>query len=328
MKIFKTFLLLTLVAILQLLVNFPFGCERKNEITNNNDNNDPLPNSSFTFTIRDWQIYSGKVFDLGRQSDFEPGDSIKTLIVYRFRRTSQPDTTGDSAIMYVDPTDTSLYANENSEVVNVKVIDSGEYDTQMNIKTNIPQIIFRAPYAGVYGGYIGYYMEILRGDSTLIIGDTLPDPMILKLIYRKNSYISQVTWNYMWRNVYYLRTSSMDYDSLHIDIFKGPRNTEISGDNLDNQNGVPYIQILGLDQYNLAGDSTPDGLTDVHTPIIDSIHRMLIFPDRQPFDPTIHFLDDTLNMMVPEIYYYTPSHPYSQQASQYYLKVSFYKFTR
>ena len=92
-------------------------------------------------------------------------------------------------------------------------------------------------------------------------------------------------------------------------IYKG---TPLSPDNpnpddLDNQEGVRYIQILGLDRGDDYGIGEPDNLID-RALCVDGLMGWLIFPDRHPFDSWISFARDQagnfvfLDDPVPEMY--------------------------
>jgi len=271
--------------------------------------------------IRDWDYYDGKISDLGIEGvDFQAGDVITQINVYSSRKTEEA--TADSAIMYVDPNNPSNpdYLNENSDVIEVHEMESSEF--WLNGQEH--WIMFTSP-ATYKSSYIGVYMIIVKANGdTVTVGNIETRPMQLKLIKNNTPSATMITWNYAWRNVYYLRATNIDLKGLEINVFKGEKDTEITGDNLDHQNGTQYIRILGLDQYDPSrpGEKSPDGNVDVNTAIVEPELGLLIFPDRKPFDPSQNFDSVSLDPRVPEIYKYNYSNPDAQTASKYYIEVS------
>jgi len=317
MKPARLILFVLIIAVIQLLFNFPYGFARKNEITSNIDK---IPEySAHKYTIRDWQYNDGKIFDLGRPEDFQPGDSIANIKVFRSHPYYSPS--GD-VIMYVNPLNTGnpAYQNENVYVDRYDEIPDSMYS--FNATEYI--ITFNRKNGGSRNNYIGVFMNIKRGDSLITIGDTLSNPIELKLIRHRYLDSTMVSFNYVWRNVYYIWANNPYHDSLEVNIYKGLTHTEATGDNLDHQDGIPYIRILGLDRYNLDGDTLPDGLVDFQTPIVDYDNGILIFPDRHPFDPIFHNSTVLLNPVIPEIYDYKYAHNNAGYASQYYIEVTLY----
>jgi len=274
--------------------------------------------------IRDWEYYDGKIYDLGRESDFNSGDVIIQLNVYANKTSYTGDNvTGDTAIMYVDPDDISntTYSNENSDAIEVSEIESAEF--WLNEYEH--WIMFSSPYAGSKNSYIGVYMVILKANGdTVKIGDIESNPMKLKLIKNSSPDVSMVSWDYVWRNVYYLKSTNIDVEGLELNIYKGPKGTEITVDNLDHQDGTQYIRILGLDQYDSRkpGEKSPDGNVDVNTGIIEPEFGLLIFPNRTPFYPSENIDSTALKDTVPEIYSNSYAHVDAQNASKYYIEVS------
>jgi hypothetical protein len=289
-----------------------FGCDRKDIIKSKDEG--PKYDTTKIF-IRDWQYLNGKIFDLGRESDFSPGDSIIEMKLYGAQNnfTDFPD----SSLMYVDPDFTDQYLAENSDTVAVFPID----DTYYILNPTEQWISFNFLGAS-YIDYIGAYLIIKHNDGSVdTVGSIETNPIKLKLIYRRYADTSKVTWDYMWRNVYYVGTHITDPENTEIRIYEGETGTEITGDNLDTQNGVPYVQILGLDYLNINGDSIPDGMADLKIPTIDTVKSLLIFPDRHPFDPSKNFADEILYPKVPEIYDYPYGSARPQIESRYYIEV-------
>lgn len=279
--------------------------------------------------IRDYQYAAGRIFDLGRNGiDFKLNDSIIYIDVYTVLSTYQQNTVGIKAKFYVDPKDTALYSTESSEaLVTPDPISKSSY----YVDVDQHWILFDMANAGSTGE-IGVFMIVKRATDNSIdtIGNVTGEPYSLKLIKHRNPDSSQVTWNYMWRNVYYLGSTNIDLNGLEIDVFKGPAGTERNEQNLNHQNGVQYIKILGLDRYNQAGAQIPDGLADVKNGIVDAARGLLYFPDfsdspnREPFATSKTYPPDTvaLDVKVPEIYAFPSGSQQAITASKYYIVVS------
>ncbi|MEW6014273.1 MAG: cell surface protein SprA [Candidatus Zixiibacteriota bacterium] len=277
--------------------------------------------------IRDYNYASGRIFDLGRKNsqgffvDFFLGDAITYIDVYTGISQYSQTTTGINANLYVDPDDTTEFANEKlSALVNPTPVDRNTY--YVDVKNN--WILFDNANIS-YGTEIGVYMIIKRANGTIdTVGNVGQEPYALKLIRHKNPDSTQVTWDYMWRNVYYLNATNIDVSGLEIRILKGAGNTERSEDNLDHQDGIPYIRLMGLDSINQAGQAMSDGLADVQKPsIVDPVRGLLIFPDRKPFASNKPYYDTLLlKDQVPEIYSYQISTQEVIKASKYYIEVS------
>jgi len=286
--------------------------------------------------IRDYQYAYGRIFDLGRVDttfydadnlDFYDGDSIVYIEVWRSSQSSWGVSTSGAANpkanLYVDPNDTANYKSEFSEAY-VEQVDAEQYV----INPTEGWILFDAANAGT-SHEIGVYMEIKRASGAIdTIGDisregTLEKPYFLKLIKHATPDASYVTWNYEWRNVYYLGGSSIDVSGLEINVLKGGNGSETNEENLDHQGGIKYIEILGLDRYDQSGRVGSDGLVDVETSIVDASRGLLIFPNRTPFMPSYDYVDSvTLDPSIPDIYNTTYSSTNVIEASTYYLQVS------
>jgi hypothetical protein len=276
--------------------------------------------------IRDFEYFDGKIFDLGRPEDFRAGDTITDIQVYKsIETTGQPGLDDDTASFFVDPfplTDTVNFTNENLRGA-VKVIDPDSY----YVDKDEHWILFDIPIPSTYGHIaVGVYMIIEHADGTVdTVGSNSTEPFKLKLIKHHHPDASMVTWNYVWRNVYFLGSRDIDVDGLEINVFKGPMGTEYSYENRDHQNHVKYIRILGLDRYDRHGNPGPDGYADIYTNIIDPEEGILIFPDRKPFDAdSLYAASDSvaLDPKVPQIYDWRRHNSNLLGASTYYIKVA------
>ncbi len=278
--------------------------------------------STNKYNIRDYSYADGKIFDLGLPSEFQKGDVITNLKVFKVIQSYGNDNTAKlKAKFWVDPNDTTnpAYLDESSYSEYVQECGREEFDQYRPYYA----VIFETPNAGTMSE-IGIYMVIkhTNGDST-VYGDISSMPYRLKLIKSANPHQGQKTWDYLWRNVYYLGSSNIDVSGLEIKIFIGAQGTEGDNSNLDNQNGTPYIDILGLDQTGPSGQGGKDNRVDVdNTNLVDPVRGLLIFPSRKPFDDPVGFDGDTLDAKVSQIYTLGIMDQSTITASQYYIEVS------
>ena len=88
---------------------------------------------------------------------------------------------------------------------------------------------------------------------------------------------------YMWRNVYSLGSSSIDHSQFDLWI---EANDSSSDPPDQDERGMAYIRIFGLDQEDVQGTPGADGIVDFHNPLLFDLYRGLLrfprdFP--QPF---------------------------------------------
>jgi len=315
--------------------------------------------SMATRVIRDVDYKKRTIYDLGRlplnraqsddlaepdKYDFLPGDKIITAILYHDDLTSDPIRfSRTDAICYVDPEDTLSDDPRNQYRTEGFFEKVDEVDYFIN-PTEF-YVLFLSSIVG-YDDVIGVYMEVERPiyeidtlpggviDTTLAgtvvdtIGDISSEPLKLKLIKpREYTEPNHHVWEYEWKNVYWLGGSNLDLTQLDVTIYKGSmlNNQTANPDDPDNQNGVNYLRILGLDQGDNNGDGSYDNELDrkVH---VDPVLGYLYFPSRHPFDSRLTFTTNpatgepvSLRDSVPEIYNSTSTTV--QQSSKYYIAV-------
>jgi len=304
-----------------------------------------------TRTVRDIDFERCVVFDLGRlpifrakgdtlpepdKYDFSPGflpprDSIIKIVAYLDDRT--PDTAIRSArpqaTMYVDPDDTLSDDPDGAYKTQawVEVIEEFDY----YYSPTRYYIWFLEPVVGL-DHVLGVYMEVKRAGGEIdTIGDISAQPYRLKLIKPTQYFeVNHHVWEYEWKNVYSLvNLTNINPAALDVRIYKG---TPLSPDNpnpadLSHQEGVEYIQILGLDRGDNYGSGEPDNEID-RVLCVDALMGWLIFPDRHPFDSWIGFARDQagnfvfLNDPVPEMYQ-SRNPMIMSQYSTYYLVINY-----
>ena len=164
------------------------------------------------------------------------------------------------------------------------------------------------------------YIGKLDYDNTKDPDDSARDTTnILKLIKDYNPQPNYTTWNYEWKNVYYLGATNIDRDGFKLDIYKGKPDAENLQVDKNSQDTIPYIRILGLDRFDLSGQPKPDNLVDLSQ--IDLYQGYLYFPQLQPFAADTSYngnMNDTLAIKIDTIYKTTILED-KNLASQYYI---------
>jgi len=274
--------------------------------------------------LRDWQYLDGKIFDLGRLGedsnpdtiDFDTtGDQILDIIVYRRVKSNTGDALGTEAYMYVDPDDPT-FANTETENGIVEEVPADDYF----INNDKFWILFASANAGTYDSEIGCWLVVQRAGGDIdTIGNISDIPYSLKMIKTRTPNENDITFKYMWRNVYSLGNGELDQEGLDVKILKGTSGTEGDDDNLDydedDQNSTKYITVLRLDTLKTDGSVGSDEIIDKYTNIIVPAQSLLIFPDRQPF------VNSGLAEKVPEIYKFKRGSQQILEASKYYLEI-------
>lgn len=308
--------------------------------------------------IKDINFKERTIFDLGRlpihrsRSDTIPGpdkfdfafpnadsgivgDSITRLVVYH------DDLSGDVTerftrpvgICYIDPEDT-LSDDPKGIYVTTGYFETLTSGTDYYLQPTQFYIEFLHSIIG-NNDILAVYMEVLRrrADSSWVdtIGDITSDTLKLKLI-KPQAYndVNHHVWAYQWRNVYYLGSNNIDLRDFNLEIYKGQpvnNNQAVSESDLNhNEQGIKYLQILGLDRGDDNGQGDPDGEIDRYV-YIDQSLGLLIFPSRYPFDDNRAYVNDKdgnpvlLTDSVPDIYINQNRQTLST-ASQYYIAVS------
>lgn len=184
----------------------------------------------------------------------------------------------------------------------------------------------RFPGASVRNLPVAYYAEFTRDGLPDTIGVISGDTLSLQRLKYRYPTSDDPLWDAEWKNVYNLWGKNLDYDQLEVIIYEGDREDQYLGTGRDNQNGIPYLQILGLDRADQSGTiGQPDGKIDNDPSILDLESGLLIFPDRRPFDTDVGYAvgapEVVLHDRVPVIYdsddYYA-----QRESSQYYIEVS------
>lgn len=290
-------------------------------------------------TLRDYEFVRYQKFDLFRPFSLDSAglnqmenedDSIIKIEVYEKVAASAENPI--QARMFVDPRpdpagsgdvrDKSQFADEP-----VREIPRDRFFLDVRERT----ILFNQPIGRNIP--VGVWMRLRRsadnGGGEYEIGSK-PDAnnFILKLIKLENDAPGSTVQNYEWLNMYRLSSSlgfdfeDPDFDALDLQVYRGDIGTEGYQSNLNTQESVPLIQIIGMDQFSSTG-KTPDLKADLNTVLLNLERRLLILPSRRPFDTSRTFGSaPMLNPRVPDIYNTLDPIKDRNNASRYYFVIT------
>ena len=242
--------------------------------------------------IRDYQYLKRTFYDLGYDDDFASGDSIVEIKLFKSNTSINSNTAENPApfgIAYVNPhpEDTATSYPEGSFKRRFQEIDPNDYFVQRGqywiqffrqLETNdILGAFYVVQHSdGVTFDTVGF----LKDSCTSAEGEIC---MRLKLIKPDTPKPTDYTWEYEWKNVYYLNARNIEREGFRLDIYEGPPNAENINEDPNFQDSTLYLRIFGLDQLDLNADPNPDGIVDYRQ--IDFGLGYLIFPNQHPFAP-------------------------------------------
>jgi hypothetical protein len=251
--------------------------------------------------IRDYEYLQRTFYWLGYGGDFAEGDSIVEIRLFKNNVKISSNTAEDPApygIAHVDPSSPQDSYPEDSVYVRFKEIDQTEYFIQRNQHW----IQFFSPLGT--SDILAAYYEVLHPNGSIDTVGFLEDSCTaeegeicykLKLIKPETPKPNHYTWDYEWKNVYFLGSRSIERDGFHLDIYKGPRKAEDTSVDPNYQDSTTLLRIFGLDELNLNADSIPDGIVDYR--LIDFGLGYLQFPYARPFssdNPSLKVTVDTI----------------------------------
>ena len=290
--------------------------------------------------IRDYSYVEGRIFDLAYPGEIGPRDSVDVWVYEEEVRDDNP--ASEEVVLQVSDD----LADKTWEVqpVRMKEVETDEYELLYGQDTNhcpVAIVFYSSRYRAV-----AVKMDIIRydesneatGEVTHIgyVGDGMDTLRII--LPPKDWNPDHPAWQLMWRNCYRIPKNIL-IDDIDIVIKKGLKDAEEATSNrdyqiYDNVSQNPYIQILGLDQWNNNASSNlkvPDGKVDDRSEVFRSDWGLVIFPEREPFNSSRAFesinssgqsdKSDTLIAKVPEIYDYF-SESERIKASKYFLQLS------
>ena len=239
----------------------------------------------------------GHTHSIPYHNEFFQGDSITDIKLFKSNSSINSNAAQNLSpfgIAYVDPEnedayeDTLMSYNEKPLFRRFQEVDT--YDYFVNTTQYWIQLYQRLGEDEI----LAAYYTVLRSDGVTedTVGywkdscSTSDDDtcMCLKLIKPENKPRPEdFTWEYEWKNVYFLRGTNIDKDGFKLDIYKGFLNAENIQENKNTQDSTLYLRLFGLDQLDLSGNPLPDGVADTRQ--IDFGLGYFIFPERYPFSP-------------------------------------------
>ncbi len=282
---------------------------------------------------RDYQYARYCFFDVGRVGDewlFQVDDFVVQFELYEL--ISSPDVTrGTGGVAFEDvrtPESFDYVAPIRGRFEQLGSIGSEWVLITDDPSREFPYLKFIDPVPRIETKTLAYRMDVNRNGSIVSFGGDDGDSLQLQLLKLSNPAPDDPFWDAEWKNVYDLGVRYIDYNEFQLDIYKGQPGDEQSPFNQNHQDGVPYLQILGLDRTIQTGAHGADGRIDNNPAILDLESGLVIFPDRRPFDtdvgysPTPEFRDSTLNERVPAIYE-TDNYTELQKRTTYYFRMAF-----
>ncbi|MDZ7374429.1 MAG: cell surface protein SprA [candidate division KSB1 bacterium] len=164
------------------------------------------------------------------------------------------------------------------------------------------------------------------------VGDIDFDPqtqttIILRILKSPKPTPKDSTWDLEWKNVYYLGATNIQREGFSLKIFYKPPSGDPEETQVVDGKAKTYLQIFGLDRFDLNGNPNPDGAVDIDPNILNLARGELIFPDLRPFDPLGVYIDGQLVKpeLSPDRYsptlYDTTSQAAITAASKFYIEV-------
>lgn len=166
------------------------------------------------------------------------------------------------------------------------------FDPMVDRDGNLQGLDLRTELADADVLAVCYDVEDLEGLLLYRIGDDLYAAPTTELpgeepIYYRTKLLkapattSVYPFHYVFRNVYSLGRQNIDPESFQLSI----EGDALSVFPTEDENGLPYIHLFGLDQRGIWGDAGPDGLVDVDDPFMFDLHKGLLrFPMEEPFN--------------------------------------------
>jgi hypothetical protein len=280
--------------------------------------------------IRDYEYLHRTFYDLGDTSDLAPGDSVIEIRLFKSNtqiQSSQAQNPAPFGIAYIDPRDPSKSGNEGPYLRRFQEIDPSEYFSQ----NKLHYIQFFSPVGEsdiLAAWYVAWRAKTQSIDTTGVLKDSCTSAeqetcMVLQLLKSDDPKPSDYTWDYEWKNVYYLGNRNIQREGFRLDIYKGAPNAEDITQDPNYQDSTSYLRMFGLDDLDLNASPKPDGIVDYRQ--IDFGLGYLILPNRHPFapDPNVSLTGnpaDTLKDKVDQIYNWTSDREPAEN-SKYYIWV-------
>lgn len=249
--------------------------------------------------LRDFQYARHRFFELGVIDgvDYaEPGDSLKTFLLYKSMDLENPNFT--KAVAYPN----SLQPESASDSLTrwFRLLSFGyEYELIMEVESGSFTLVFPKALPEIDTTAIACYMQIRKlSGEVLTFGSVVELPFKLQLIKFADPQPTDQLWDAEWKNVYDLGPAPLSWHSMNIELIRAPFGLEDPQHSYyRDQNGLSYLYLLGLDKESpFSEDTAGDGRVDNDPKLLWLEQGLLVFPSRTPF------ADPVLSEQVPELY--------------------------
>ena len=202
---------------------------------------------------------------------------VRNFELYKIDASNNPQ--ADPGIAYIDPNDTSQFADKSKEGAFIRL----ERGTDYSINEDLGFIRMQS---SLQNEIIAAHFQIVdRSSGQLIIqiGQGISDDnssLILKMIKAQSSHPNHPAWDLMFKNVYSMGSTNIDAQSLEVQIIDN-FSTPVS-DRSDN--GTTFLNLFGLDNFNQSGAQSPDEVIDFNNPnIVNLVSGEIHLPALLPF---------------------------------------------
>ncbi len=279
-------------------------------------------------TIRDYSYLQRTYYDVGKIGPDSLGlgfdMATDSIVDFRLFGVGSSQSAGEDpyANLYIDPNNPEAFSHEFAGSFVREMIDGKDYFLEPG------QFWIRLERQHRVNELLACYMKVRTPQGIVEVGNLgNGDTLALKMLKPAKRTHTSETWDYEWKNVYNLGAKRLKYDEFQLDIYKGAAGTERNNANLNHQNGVPYLQLLGLDKFNSAGAEAPDDRVDNVDYLLDLYRGHILFPNHKPFapDPPVGYApsapDSVLDETVPAIYTTSTTKELTEQ-SKYYIQIT------
>ena len=235
-----------------------------------NGSTDTIDESGFTLAIPSYYPLVNGLHPIGNVV-------VKNFELYKIDASNNPQ--ADPGIAYINPNDTSEFADESKEGAFIKLDRGTDYSINedlgfIRMQSSLQNEIIAA-----------HYQLADRNTGQIIVqigeGVSIENPTLtLKMIKAQSSHPNHPVWDLMFKNVYSMGSTNIDSQSLEVNITDN-FSTPVSD---RTENGSTFLNLFGLDSFNQSGASSPDEVIDYNNPnIVNLVAGEIHLPALLPF---------------------------------------------
>jgi hypothetical protein len=304
-----------------------------------------------TQRIEDYQYRRGTYFFLDRYYRnqyryydkegnhlYNPAWSIRRIEVYKSEPgydTRYSDSIRGWAVIDERPDQPGLADSLQTFDVDTSRVDQNHYfgyfrrmeKTEYFVDTDLGYIQLNNPVGDGEVLAVAYETNSGRRVGDIDFDPTSQNTIILRILKSPKPTPKDSAWDLEWKNVYYLGASNIQREGFSLKIFYKPPSGDPEETQVVDGKAKTYLEIFGLDRFDLNGNPNPDGAIDIDPNIINLARGELIFPDLLPFAPLGVYIDGKLVKpeLAPDKYsptlYDTTSQAAITAASKFYIEV-------